>query len=91
MSHAPTEPSTTLLFFQSLNSIDFILIVIFFILIFWVIKIHKSVSRRDKKIEFKLALFLTVIVLFINMANLYSVWDKLPTKKNETHNSFGDM
>ncbi|MEI2683666.1 hypothetical protein [Erwinia aphidicola] len=91
MSHAPTETSTAILFFQSLNSIDFILIVIFFIILFWVIKIHKSVSRRDKKIEFKLALFLTVIVLFINLANLYSVWDKLPTEKSETRNSFNDM
>jgi flagellar biogenesis protein FliO len=91
MSNDTKEPSIVYLFFQALSLLDFFLIIIFFLLLWWVKKIYNEDSNKDKKIKLKLASFLTVIVLLINVANLYPIFKNLPTASGENHNSFRDM
>ncbi|ATZ10033.1 hypothetical protein [Erwinia amylovora] len=91
MSNATKEPSIVDLFFQALSFSDYFFIALFFLLLWWVIEVHKSDYSKDKAIKFKLASFLAVIVLLINVANIYSVINNSPTTIGKTHNSFGDM
>ncbi|MDC7864287.1 hypothetical protein TH59_04910 [Pantoea ananatis] len=91
MSNATKEPSIAYLFFQALSLLDYFFIIIFFLLLWLVKKIYNEDSNKDKKIKLQLASFLTVIVLLINMANLYLVFKNLPTAIGENHNSFHDL
>ncbi|MCK8356958.1 hypothetical protein LXA28_18575, partial [Erwinia amylovora] len=78
------------LFFKALSFSDYFFISIFFFLLWLVIEVHKSDYSKVKAIKFKLASFLAVIVLLLNVANIYSVIKNSPTTIGRTHNSYGD-